>query len=123
MKLPFRTQKKLPTPSFELGTDRAVISSDGHEIAQPNMTQRGNRFDKQAGRKRLTARVEFNVGPQCHVATLSRHFRKIQARQRIRLTCALQLRTQPDRSKSVVGHSGWFCRVADMSVIVTPLQL
>ena len=54
------------TPSFEFGTDRAVGTNDCHEIARAYTTQRGNQFYKQAGRKRLSARVELDIRSYRH---------------------------------------------------------
>jgi hypothetical protein len=65
------------TPSFELGTDRAVGTNDRHEIARPHATQRGNQFYEQAGRKRLGVRVELDIGSYRHAEKLWRHSYKI----------------------------------------------
>ena len=50
------------TPSFEFGTDRAIGTNDRYEVARAHTAQRGNQFYKQAGRKRLSARVELDMG-------------------------------------------------------------
>ena len=82
------------TPSFELGTDRAVGTNDRHEIARAYTTQRGNQFYKQAGRERFGARVELDIGSYRHAARLSRHSYKIQERLRTKPKCALELIVQ-----------------------------
>ena len=67
------------TPSLEFGTNRAIGTNDCHEVARAHTTQRGNQLYKEAGRKRLSARVELDIGSRAS-ATLSRHSRKIQKR-------------------------------------------
>jgi hypothetical protein len=51
------------TPSLELDTEHAVVTRNRHEVARAQGAQRGNQFYKQAGHKRLGARVELDVGP------------------------------------------------------------
>jgi hypothetical protein len=50
------------TPSFEFGADRPIGTNDCYEVARARTTQRGNQFYKEAGRKRLSARVELDMG-------------------------------------------------------------
>jgi hypothetical protein len=50
------------TPSLKFRTNRAVGTDDGYEVTRASTTQRGDQFYKQAGRKRLSTRVELDMG-------------------------------------------------------------